>query len=443
MQRLCGAVLPVVFIAACMPSMTRADPAKPGGERELKKSVEKLIGDLDSQSRSVRIRAERQLVALGPRILPLLPPPELTANVSVREAVRRVRIRLEHTAARESVKPSRVALKGTHTLSDILESVLKQTGNRIDAAKLSKQALSAKIDVSYDRATFWSVIDDLAGRGRLRFRVVAGASRMAVEPRPARSVRKPLAVDNGNAFRIAVLSLQKRPIVGDATNDLLRVRWSITAEPRLRPLFLKYGGRSLIAETAAGKPLAPFDPDASLEVTAVDGAAPVVQSSDFILPKGTTVSGIRFRGQVKMLTAARSEPVDFRDLSRAKGSAIRRGGVTVTVNGVTRSPAKTNGKPAPSERIAVDVSISYDVGGPAFESHRTWIFHNRVYLETAAGKRIPADPSFKTIVQRDGAVGVAYRFTVPRKTPLAKLKFVYVAPTLLIDVPVKFDFRKL
>jgi hypothetical protein len=452
--------LPVVGIAMAA-TFAVAGPMKPVGDGELKKSVERLIGDLESTSRGVRVRAERELVALGPRILPWLPPSELTPNVSVREAVRRVRIRLETAAARESVKPSRIALKGTPTLKDALREIAKQSGNRIDTAKLPPESLAAKIDVSYAGTTFWTVLDDLARRGKLRFRVVPGENRIAVEPRPADS-SKPVAVDNGGAFRIAVLSLKKRPIVGDDANELLRVRWSIAAEPRLRPLFLKYGGRSLLAETAAGKldaclpahpsragkALSPFDADANLEVAAVDGAAPISQSSDFILPKGVAAEAIRFRGQVRMLTAARSEPVKFPNLARAKGSAKRRGGVTVTVNDVSAVPMKANGKKAASQRVSVDVSVSYDVGGPAFESHRTWMFHNRVYLETAAGKRIPADPAFKTIVQRDGAVGVGYRFTLVPKLqlgnePAAKLQFVYVAPTLLIDVPVRFDFAKL
>jgi hypothetical protein len=448
MQQSCGLIRRVtalaVFVAAFAPESIRAaQPAAksaPLSHAALKKSVERLIAALDSKTRGDRVRAERDLLALGPGILPLLPPPELTANVSVREAVRRVRIRLENTAARDSVKPSRVTLKGTRSLNEILREVSRQTGNRFDVARLSKESLSATINVSYAGATFWAVIDDLTRRGRLRFRVVSSANRIAVTARPAGVSSRPIAVDNRGAFRVAVLSLRQRPIVGDDANRLLRVRWSITAEPRLRPLFLKYAGRSLVAEMPAGKALAPFDRDASLEVTAVDGAAPISQSCDFILPKGTAVASIRLRGQVKMLTAARGEPVEFRDLTRAKGSSKRRGGVTVTVNGVSSTPAKA--KAAGSERIAVDVSISYDVGGPAFESHRTWIFYNRVYLETAAGTRIPADPSFKTIVQRDGAVGVAYHFTVS-KIPLAKLNFVYVAPTLLIDVPVKFDFAAL
>jgi len=467
MQELCGLIrcvtAPAVFVAAFAPGSIPAEqPAAksaPLSNAALKKSVERLIAALDSKTRGDRVRAERDLLALGPKILPLLPPPELTANVSVREAVRRVRIRLENTAARDSVKPSRVTLKGTRSLNDVLRSVSQQSGNQFDTSKLSRPALSAKIGVSWAAATFWEVLDDLSRREKLRFRIVPGvgvhASACLLHDARSKNTLKrelqrsrPLAVDNRGAFRIAVLSLKKRPIVGDDANELLRVRWSLTAEPRLRPLFLRYAGRSLVAETAAGKPLAPFDPDASLEVAAVDGAAPISQSSDFILPKGTAAETIRLRGQVKVLTAARSEPVEFRDLSRATGSSIRRGGVTVTVNRVTRKAeggkrkAESGRRKSGSERITVDVSISYDVGGAAFESHRTWIFHNRVYLETATGMRIPADPAFKTNVQRDGAVGVTYSFAVS-KVPLAKLKFVYVAPTLLIDVPVKFDFAAL
>ena len=54
----------------------------------------------------------------------------------------------------------------------------------------------------------------------------------------------------------------------------------------------------------------------------------------------------------------------------------------------------------------VQIAVSYETGGPAFESHRTWIYHNRVYLETKTGTRIERSKSFTTELQADGGVAV-------------------------------------
>ena len=87
----------------------------------------------------------------------------------------------------------------------------------------------------------------------------------------------------------------------------------------------------------------------------------------------------------------------------------------------------------------IDVAVSYDTGGPAFESHRTWIFHNLAYLVDSKGKRISRNATFGTALQKNGAVAVEYGFNSLTE-PISKYKFVYVAPTLLIDVPLKFSF---
>ena len=133
-----------------------------------------------------------------------------------------------------------------------------------------------------------------------------------------------------------------------------------------------------------------------------------------------------------MLTAAGSEPIEFTDVMKAVNATRRRGGVTARVRKV-ESELSGAGRP----NLTVGVSIGYDTGGPAFESHRTWISYNRVYLRTPDGGRIEPDDA-TTTREANGLVGVEYRFEGVEAA--AGLDFVYVAPTLLIDVPVEFEF---
>ena len=84
-------------------------------------------------------------------------------------------------------------------------------------------------------------------------------------------------------------------------------------------------------------------------------------------------------------------------------------------------------------RGEIGVAVSYDVGGPAFESHRTWMFHNAVYLETETGQRIDFT-EYDTAQQGNGGVAVSYRWE-NLVAPATRYKFVYEAPTLILDVP--------
>ena len=57
---------------------------------EIEVEVRQLLVELSAATREQRSLAEKRLLELGPRVLPLLPAPELLPSASVREAVRRV-----------------------------------------------------------------------------------------------------------------------------------------------------------------------------------------------------------------------------------------------------------------------------------------------------------------------------------------------------------------
>src|SRR5262249_43432274 len=92
----------------------------------LEREVRQLLDDLGAATRAQRLAAEKRLFELGPKVLPLLPPSDLLPTISVRQAVHRIRVELERIAARESVLPSRVTLKGELSLADTLAEMTRQ-----------------------------------------------------------------------------------------------------------------------------------------------------------------------------------------------------------------------------------------------------------------------------------------------------------------------------
>jgi hypothetical protein len=443
----------VLVLAGVLAGALRAGAAgEPEGRaetttrRDLEGEVRELLSGLSSAVREERSLAEKRLLELGPRVLPLLPAPELLPSASVRETVRRVRIELERNAARESVLPARVTVSGALSVRETLGEVARQTGNRLDVSLLPAKLLERTIEVEFKSASFWEAIDDLAdrldcryefdnaGRG-LKLQVLEG------QPRPASS-----AVAHGGAFRIEALPADRirrgagRPLDQKLRrhDDLLRVTLLLMPEPRLRPLFLQFAARDVSAHLATGAELRPFSPEASYELPLGESGSLSRIQLEYLLPETVPGTAFKLKGKIRCMTAAGSESVRFTDLAEVpegRGIARRRGGVTVTLNrvrGTPSSPGKTEAR--------LRVSVAYDAGGPAFESHQTWILHNEVFLEDNDGRKMRLNGGSETTRQGDGAVAIEYRF-VDLPEPLSRYEFVYVVPTLIIDVPVEFEIQ--
>ncbi|MEI8383644.1 MAG: hypothetical protein WCJ09_26250 [Planctomycetota bacterium] len=394
---------------------------------ELRQSVELHLKQLDSQMLSERVQAERSLLDLGPESLMYLPPPELTPSVSVREAVKRIRVQLERRAARDSALASLVRISGEMTLAAVLKEVTAQTRNRVelgtDVQKLASQTLS----VEYDNRPFWECLDDICQRMKL---VSTFDAQRNVLVLGSRSPKTPveLAVQRSGPYRMAIHAAEVRPIVGNETARLLRISGKVSLEPRLRPLFLHFAAGDLSAVTTDGLKLQPWNPAARYEHPVGDAGREVPLQLDYVIPNGESQSAVNLRGRLSVQLAAGTERVVFDRTSQSAGTARRRGGVTVRLREVAFEPPQGE-----EIQAQIKVTVSYDAGGPAFESHRTWMFHNVVYMENEAHRRFEFT-DYDTLLQANGAVGVDYRWEhLP--SPATQYQFVYEAPTLILDLP--------
>jgi hypothetical protein len=421
-------MLPTVADCAAAP--------RPASDDALKVRVERLIARLDAPTRQARVGAERDLTSLGPDVLPLLPPPELLPRIAVREAVRRVRIALQRTKAIASMRPSHITLKGDFTLAKILTEVSAQSGNRIDFSALPRKILSREHRVEYDKRDFWPALDELIARASLDYSHDGDADQIRLIERK-KNAAPDAAVTYSGPFRIAVANARLRSFPNRGPFRIVRVNYRVRAEPRLRPLFVKYRGHDFAAKSSAGRQLAPFSPDARPEIPLGEGGRHLNLHSDFRVMPDAIPTALSFHGKLTLTAAAGAERIEFTRLEQAAGTARRRGGVTVKLQKIEFGKAAVAGRSA-----RLRVVVSYDVGGPAFESHRTWIFHNHVYLQASDGGRIERDGVFYTNLQTDGAVVVEYGFRHLKANP-SEYRFVYVAPTLLVKLPIEFDFAKI
>lgn len=430
----------VLTIAPAPPAITDDAVQPTAADSAMQRDVQQLLRDLDADSRSKRQAAEKRLLELGPVVLPHFPPPELLPNATVRDAVARIRTDLERRQAQTSVQPTRLTLRGTNAkpLKEWLAELSRLSGNAIESDAVPESIQHDHLAVAVNNATFWATVDKVAHLTGMQLQSDPLSRRLRFIKPDQPQLRRELATDTNSAFRIAVMSVQSRDIAGQPDRQLVRARLEVMPEPRLRPLFLQFDMQNCVAK-AGDRELLPHNPDANYELPLTEGTGQFPVTLDFVAPAKLPRDSLTVRGRFNITTAAGSETIRFGDLDRIGGNRLgvarRRGGVTVTLHkaGFTRVEARGH-----EARIAV--SVAYDTGGPAFESHRQWMLHNEVFLETPEGKRVALNGGHETSRQGDGTLAVEYRF-VDLPDPLPSYRFVYVAPTLILDVPVDFELR--
>lgn len=422
-------LLTIVLIFPLCAARAADAPAAAPTQRQ----VDSWISQLDADTRKDRTAAERALVDAGPAVLPLLPPPERLSSTPLREAVRRIRLQLERDKARANVKAKRVNLDAKQPLSATLKELEKQSGNALNLSRLPADLMRLSVYVQWDRQDYWPAVNELCKQARLQVAVRDG--RVSLIEKPEKD--EPPATSHHGPFHITVMSISLRPLFGDDARQLVRVKLRVLPEPRLRGLFLKFDGKSL-AMKIGDNTLPPFNPDAKYELPIAEQHGVVESSFDFIAPKLLADDELQLTGKMAMTVAAGSEEIGFSKLNSAAGTIRRKGGVTISLQDFDWEDRATGD----GHRARVGIAVSYDTGGPAFESHRTWVFHNRAYLQAAEGARLEKNDKFTTTLQQNGATGIEYEFDGVRG-PVDDLRFVYIAPTLIINAPINLRFDSL
>jgi hypothetical protein len=433
-------------------SPSRSDDRQKTPDSRTASQIQHLIEQLDADARSERTKARDALLDMGPAILPLLPEDRAVASAAARQSLHEIRLRLQREAALASLAPSRVTLKGTYPLQSVLAQIAAQTGNEFNARALGDQLRDRRITVDFRSRSFWSACDSVAKDVWFTYASAPGRRLELIRPN-RRSELRPLSVANNGAFRVAVTSASIRPSPGSRTGSALRISWNLMAEPRLRPLFAAIAGHDLHAqmseagsvplgsEAAPARPaiaeLRPISPAAKLELSMNEGQEPLLLDTDFEFPaNGTANPNIDFGGSFAVEMAAGAKRFVFDNLAAPNQTAQRAGTVAVRLLRVEIPP---HGK---GDETKVQISVVYDQGGPAFESYRTWIYHNELWLEAKDGRRILPRPLVATQRRDDGGIAVEYNFADVTGSP-ADYRVVYVAPTLIVQTPVQFQLRSI
>lgn len=412
-------------------------PVEPAERSADSERIQKLISQLASPRRSERVSAEAALAELGPAALPEISRARERVSPQLKERLRALETRLEIELARQTFAASRVTIKRAVSFRTAIEAIADQTENPLQTGVEPDSIRSEALTGPFQNQTFWSVISRLENE----YSISTIACIEGVEsPLVTSGRRPPLAESSMDAFRTTVISLSRRQLFGNADYDRLRVGLMVQTEPRLRTLFVRFRPSSCVARTPDG---ADFErllsTDTVIELPATDAQHSFPVTLDLLIPKDSVTRSFQLEGSFEIELAARRVPFEFPLARLDQPARERAGGVQLECR---RLPLFSGKIPGGNENIGIQIRIAYDRGGPAFESHRTWLYHNAVGLLNREGTMVRPKLPFEVRQREDGAAQIQYMFE-PQSAEIDTLRFVYEAPTLIARKKVPFTFSNL
>jgi hypothetical protein len=392
----------------------------------------RLVRQLDGDSLAERDAAERALIALGPKILDLLPPVTRNTSAEVRVRLERIRKLLQEQAAEAAASAARITLQGEMPLLEALAALEKQSGNTVAdfRARFNQAATNPAVRVDFQDVPFWKALDQLLDQAGLTVYNFSGQEgALAIVSRGGGERNRADRATYSGLFRFEGVSLIARRDLRDPRGDSLRLAVEVAWEPRISPIVLQMPLDSIQAVDENGRALAIEAVRTQLEIPAETGIPAAEIQIPLKLPDRQTRQIASLEGRLSALVPGRVQEFVFDDPRNAKSVEQAVAGVTVTLEQVRKN----------LDLFEARVRVRFDRAGVALESHRNWVYKNEAYLLDPEGQRVDHD-GMQATLQREDEVGVAYLFD---RENLDGCKFVYRTPVVIVAMPVAYRLEEI
>ena len=412
-----------------------------GADTALKDRVDQLIEKLSSKDESARDAAEKSLVGLGAKVVPLLPDAAKITGDDAKKRVDNIRAALAEEMEKASLVASRVTIQGQAIrLTEALKQLQSQTGNRISDLREANGAdvTNPAMDLDIVDKPFFEALDLIAKKAEITLNFYTGDGTIGImagagaelpdqigEDAPVASER----IRYSGPFRILFkqLSLGKDFLTGQNTgNAQFEVAW----EPRLRPMLLGLKAENIKIIDDRDVPVAP-------SVTAESGSVvlrpenPVAEINlNLIAPerKALELKSLKVKAEVTVPAGIRSfrfPTIDAREVSKKLGD------VSVLLESTEVDEAVWK----------VNVTLEMPGQGAAFESYQQGLFNNRIWLQKADGSRFEQNGGFNDTGSAGGKLGFQYLFVDAPGKP-SDYGLVYETPSRVLTIPLEFEFTR-
>jgi len=421
-----------VMLVSVLATLARAQVP----DSALKDRVAQLVERLESPKMEARAAAEKALVDLGPRVLPLLPDKVDKAKKDLGERVEKVRQALREKDEQTNLGASKVTLKGKGIrLTEAIKTLQSQSGNILNDIREANggEATNPALDLEIEDKPFYEALDivaEKAGVGITPYTndgtigLVAGPA----EPQPGMPARaRPMIVYSG-PFRIEFKQLS---IIRDfnAAAGTASAQFEVMWEPRLRPMLLAVKNEELKIVDDQGKDVAPQVMREASETALRAGNCAAEMNLALAAPEraAKTLASMKVKGVVTVPSGMKA----FRFPNLAAPNVVQKqGDISVTLESTE----------VDEQTWKVSLAVAYPEGGPAFESYRQGLFNNRLWLQKPDGSRFEQNGGYNSGGSSEGKISFEYMFVDAPGKP-ADHGLVYETPAKVVPIPLEFEFK--
>ena len=405
-------------------------------ESVLKDRVAQLVERLESPKVETRAAAEKSLIDLGSRVLPLLPASVDKKEADLADRIERVRTTLRAKEEQTNLGASKVTLKGKGMrLTEAIKALQSQSGNDITDLREANgaEATNPALDLDIEDKPFFEAFDIVADKAGVTFTpytndgtlgIMAGG--MAAQPNmPA--MGKPMLVYSG-PFRIQFKQLA---IVKDfgAANGTATAQFDVMWEPRIRPMLLSVKNEDLKIVDDQGKEVKPQVSQEANETGLRAGNCAAEVNLNLIAPEraAKVLSSLKVKGLVTV--PAGMKMFKFPNLA-ATNVTQKQGDISVTLESTE----------VDEQTWKVSLNVAYPDDGPAFESYRQGLFNNRLWLQKSDGSRFEHNGGYNNTGSDEGKISFEYMFVDAPGKPKDHM-LVYESPAKVVPIPLEFEFK--
>jgi len=415
-----------------------------GSDAALKDRVAQLVERLADPKVEAADAAEKSLVELGERALPLLPEESKLKNAGAKKRLKAVRAAIAEKMEQTNLGPTLVTIQGKGIrLTEALRQLQSQSGNRITDLRegTGAEVTNPSLDLDIQKLPFFQALDLIARQADVTPNYYTGDGSIGLMAGPGMDadlpdqigVKAPPTVKNpviySGPFRIEIKSLAlSRDFATGAANG--NTQFEVAWEPRLRPMLMSLKSEDItiiddhdgevppsVTDESGSVVLRPENPTAelNLNMTAPDRMNGV-----------KTLKSIKVKAGITLPAGLKT----FKFAKLTKPGDIQKGDITVSLISAE----------AEEDVWKVRVDLVYPGEGPAFESYRQGLFNNRIWLQKADGSRFELNGGFSNYGSGGGKLGFEYLFVdVPGK--MADYGFVYETPSKVLTIPLEFEFQ--
>lgn len=428
-RRAVGLALALVLMGAVAQGQQVSDSA-------FKDRVAQLVERLEATKVEARAAAEKSLVDLGARVLPLLPASVDKKKLDLAERVERVRKVLQEKEENINLGASKVTIQGEAIrLTEAIKALQAQSGNVITDLREANgtEATNPALALDIQDKPFFEALDVVAEKAGVTFTPYTndgtlGIMAGAMEAQPGMpAMPKPLVVYTG-PFRVAFKQIS---IVKDfgTPNGTATAQFDVMWEPRIRPMLLAIKNEALKITDDQGKEIKPQVAMEANETGLRAGNCAVEVNLNLIAPERSakSLATLKVKGDVTVPAGMRL----FKFPNLAAANVVQKqGDIGVTLEGVE----------VDEQTWKIGLQVDFPASGPAFDSYRQGLFNNRLWLQRADGSRFDHNGGFNTTGSDGGKISFEYMFVDAPGKP-ADHMLVYESPAKVVVIPLEFEFK--